>query len=175
MIRSKIACKQSVKGIVNVKKVLVLGILSAVILPLLVFGCKAEQTSTTTPLVPALQGGQEAVRVTITTDEFGEQNHIVRDVELTPPGSLIVTLGTNPTTGYQWEEAVIGDTSLIEQDSRNYVAPPTTGGTVGAPGKAVWVFNSLKTGTTTISMSYSRLWTGGEKDTWTLVLNLTVK
>ena len=140
------------------KKLPVAGIIFLLVLPLLLTGCKQ----------------QAAKSINITTDEFGQQNNIVRSVELTQPGSLNVTLGANPTTGYQWDEANIDDKTVIEQKSRNYVAPTATG-VVGAPGKDVWVFNSLKAGTTTIHFGYSRPWEGGEKDSWTLVLNVTVK
>ncbi len=139
------------------KKLLVAGIIFLLVLPLILSSCT-----------------KEAQTINITTDEFGQQNNIVRSVELTQPGSLNVTLGANPTTGYQWVEAAIADKTIIEQESHNYVAP-TAAGVVGAPGKDVWVFNSLKTGTTTIKFSYSRPWEGGEKDAWTLVLNVTVK
>ena len=156
------------------KKALILSVLVVLFLPLLVLGCQTEAPPT--PPVPPLNGGPEAVTVEISTDEFGAQNHIVKNVELTPPGSLIVSLGANPTTGFQWvASANISDPSVIEQESHNYVEPQASGNIVGAPGKDVWVFNSLKAGTATISMSYSRPWEGGEKDTWTLTLNITVK
>ena len=157
------------------KKLLVLGLIVVLWVPLLLAGCR--QTEQTPAPVPPLHGGQEAVMIEISTDEFATQSHAVKSVELTPPGSLIVSLGSNPTTGFQWGEAVISDPSVIEQESHNFV-PPQTGNVtpaVGAPGKDVWVFNSLKAGTATISLSYSRPWEGGEKDVWTLTLNVTVK
>ncbi len=158
------------------KKILVFSLISVLLLPLLIFGCSPEAPPT--PPVPPLHGGQEAVLIEISTDEFMAQNHIVREVALIPPGSLIVSLGSNPTTGFGWAEAAaISAPSVIEQESHNFVGPQAGGGTpvVGAPGKDVWVFNSLKPGTATISMSYSRPWEGGEKDEWTLTINVTVK
>jgi predicted secreted protein len=125
--------------------------------------------------MPALNGGQEAVTIEFSCDEFAADNHITRDVEIIRPGSLIVSLCSNATTGFQWEEtAGISDTSVIVQQSHSFVEPQA-GDSVGAPGKDVWVFDSAGAGTATVSMSYSRPWEGGEKDAWTLTLNVTVK
>jgi inhibitor of cysteine peptidase len=136
-----------------------------------------SENETETTAVPPLNGGEEAKTVTISVDEFGAENHIVKNIELTKPGSLIVTLGANPTTGYSWAaSANISDPAVIGQDSHNYVTLNTgNNSVVGAPGKDVWVFNSLKAGTSNITFSYSRPWQGGEQNTWTLVLNVTVK
>jgi predicted secreted protein len=157
------------------KKFCILGLVSILVLPLTVLGCKSADVPA--PPVPAYQGGQEAKTIEISTDDFMAQNHMTRDVELIIPGSLIVSLGSNATTGFQWGEAEISDPSVITQQSHNFVAPPASGNepVVGAPGKDVWVFDSQEAGTATIKMSYSRPWEGGEKDVWTLTINVTVK
>lgn len=125
--------------------------------------------------VPALHGGQEAKMIELSTDDFMADNHIARNVELIRPGSLIVSLGANPSTGFQWGEAEINSPSIVSEQSHNYVPPQTEGPTAGAPGKDVWVFDSVSPGKATIRMSYSRPWEGGEKDEWTLIINVTVK
>jgi predicted secreted protein len=157
------------------KKTLLFGLASILLLPLLIIGC--NEAVRTTPIlpstVPALNGGQEAKIIELTLDDFTAQNNIVKDIELIRPGSLIVSLGSNSSTGYQWGEAEIGNTSAVAQASRNTVAPSTT--VVGAAGKDVWTFNSKAAGQTTIKMSYSRPWEGGEKDTFTLTINVSVK
>lgn len=143
------------------------------LLPLLVIGCKSAEPAT--PSVPPLNPGQKGATIEVTIDEFTSNKNITKSVELTPPGSLIVTLGSNKTTGYQWgENAVNSNPVVIEQESHTYVAPTSTG-VVGAAGKEVWVFNSLKAGMATITMSYSRLFDATTKDKWTLTLNVTVK
>jgi predicted secreted protein len=137
-------------------------------------GATNQPPSTASPSVVK----PEDVIMDITSDEFSTQKNIVKDVELVQPGSLTVNLGSNPTTGFQWtESAAISDPAVIRQVSHTYVAPQTSGDPplVGAGGKEVWVFNSLKTGTTTISMSYGRPWENGEKGVWTLTLNVKVK
>jgi inhibitor of cysteine peptidase len=155
------------------KKILLSGLITVLLLPLLITGCKAAEPAA--PEVPPLHGGQEAKMIEISTDDFGAQPHVTRDVELIRPGSLIISLGANPTTGFQWGEADISDTAVITQQSHNFVPPQTEGPLAGAPGKDVWVFDSAAPGKATIKMSYSRPWEGGEKDVWTLAVNVTVK
>jgi inhibitor of cysteine peptidase len=158
------------------KKLALFGLVSILLLPLLMLGCKTEEPSTspTASKVPALNGGQEAKMLELTIGDFSEQNNIVKDIELILPGSLTVSLDSNPTTGYQWGEAEISAPSVIAQVSRNFVEPEDTG-VVGSGGTDVWTFDSKAAGTATIKMSYGRPWEGGEKDTFTLTINVTVK
>ena len=158
------------------KKIIVFGLVSILLIPLLVAGCTKEEPAT--PEVPPLNGGQEAKMIELTTDDFMAENHITRNVEIISPGSLIVSLGANPTTGFQWSEAAeVSAPSVIKQVEHNYVEPQASGEepAVGAPGKDVWVFDSQQAGDGTIKMSYSRPWEGGEKGEWTLTINVTVK
>ncbi len=147
------------------KKAIVLSLILVLLLPLLALGCKSEE-----PAAPET--------IELSCDDFAAQNHITRNVELSKSGSLTVSLCSNPTTGFSWGETPeVSAPSVIAQESHNFVEPQVGGDVpiVGAPGKDVWVFNSLEAGTATISMSYSRPWEGGEKDVQTLVLNVTVK
>jgi predicted secreted protein len=159
-----------------VKKTLILGLVSLLLLPLLMLGCKTVEpiTHPIESTVPAINGGQESKTIELTIDDFMTENNIVKNIELIRPGSLIVRLGSNPTTGYEWGEAEINAPAVVAQASREFVGPEDTG-MVGAGGTEVWVFNAQTTGTTTIKMSYSRPWEGGEKDTFTLTINVTVK
>jgi predicted secreted protein len=166
------------------KKSVILGLVFSLMLPLFVLGCSQEEEPAVQPApssVPALNGGEEAAMIEISTDEFMAQKNIVRDIELVYPGSLIVSLGSNPTTGFQWDEEaaiaqIIMGEPILEQVSHNYVEPQSgEEPLVGAPGKDVWVFDSKATGTTTVKFSYSRPWEGGEKGEWTLRINVTVK
>jgi inhibitor of cysteine peptidase len=158
------------------KKSLIIGLVSILLLPILVIACdKAASTSS----VPALNGGQEAKIIELTLDDFAAQNNIVKNIELIVPGSLIVSLGSNPTTGYSWGDAEIGDMAKVAEATRQFVEPTaTTNGDamiVGAPGKDVWTFDSKATGTTTIKFSYGQPWEGGDKDAFSLTINVTVK
>ncbi|RJQ38581.1 MAG: hypothetical protein C4555_04860 [Dehalococcoidia bacterium] len=154
------------------KKRITLTLATLLLLPVLVLGCGSNEPAT--PEVPPLNGGEPAKTLELTDDDFTAQAHIIKDIELTRPGSLIVSLYANPSTGFSWaESANITPAGVIEQVSHEYVTPGTDA--VGAGGKDVWVFDSKETGSAAIGFSYSRPWEGGEKDVWTVTLNVTVK
>jgi inhibitor of cysteine peptidase len=112
--------------------------------------------------------------VEVSIDDFMSQKNIGQQVEVPVGGSLKVTLGSNRTTGFQWELTGIADPAVLQQDGESeYLSP--AGSVVGAGGREVWHFKALKSGTTTISMSYNRPWEGGEKGEWTYNLTVTVK
>lgn len=112
--------------------------------------------------------------INLSCDDFSANNNIAKSISVSAGSTFTVTLCSNATTGYMWSEnASIGDTSVVEQVSQQFVEPSSD--MIGAAGKQVWTFKALKAGTTTISMDYSRDWEGGEKGTWTFKLNATVK
>ena len=110
----------------------------------------------------------------ISYDVFMNEKHITKEIEINYPGSLTVSLASNPTTGFQWEEVKIGDSSAITEYEHKFVPPEATG-VVGASGKDVWTFKPLGRGTSTLIFEYSQPWDGGEKDEWTLGLIVVVK
>ena len=139
------------------KKLVIFSLVSLLLLPLLAVGC----------------GGGGDKTIELASSDFAKQNNIVKNIELGKSDSLTVKLGANPTTGYSWEEADISNTAVIAQASRDYTAPEA--GLVGAGGTEVWVFNSKNTGSATIKFSYGQPWENGEKDAFTLTINVTVK
>ena len=155
------------------KKTIILSLLVILVLPILVMGCSKTSAANET-------SDKQTKSIEISIDEFSTENNITRDVELSYPGTLVVTLGSNPSTGYQWNETPVLVTAskypILSQESHEFIAPQSTdGGIVGAPGKEVWVFDSIRTGYTAISFNYSRPWEGGDKDTWTLSINVNVQ
>ncbi len=120
-----------------------------------------------------------AKQVSADIDDFTKVQHISKKVEVAVDGSLTVTLGSNPTTGFRWSEsAEISDQTVLQQTGHEFIAPEGEGGSPPAPGTAgqeVWTFKALKKGTTEVSMEYSRPWEGGEKAEWTFVLTVVVK
>lgn len=123
--------------------------------------------------------GEKKVTVTaveVSYDELTSSQHISRQIEITYPGTLQVTLYSNPTTGYSWsEDAEIADSKVMQQESHEYTPLPSNGNMVGTGGKEVWIFKTLTQGKTELSMEYSQPWSGGEKKTWTFELIVTVK
>ncbi len=83
-----------------------------------------------------------------------KQNNITQNVTLAVGNTLKLQLGANYSTPYRWQaDTKIGDSSVVEQTSHQYVQPSTDA--LGAPGTEVWMFTALKPGTTTISTYYS--------------------
>jgi len=114
--------------------------------------------------------------VEISCDSSIESNHISLDFapEIEVNDSLTVTLCSNPTTGFDWEEAEISDKTVLEEESRQFVSPEAEN-VVGGAGKVIWTFKALKKGTTRVSIDYSRPWEGGEKGHWTFKIAVVVK
>jgi len=97
-----------------------------------------------------------------------------QEVEIAVGGSLTVTLESNASTGFQWELVSISDETVLEKVANTYEAPEDTG-MVGAPGKEIWTFTTLKKGTSTISMEYSQPWENGTQAAETFDLTIVVK
>lgn len=114
------------------------------------------------------------VSLEATCDDFGNQQHMSKEVEVSVDGSLTVTLCSNATTGYEWSEtAQISDQTILQQTDHKFVPPESE--LVGAPGQEVWTFKALRKGESTISMEYSQPWEGGEKAGWTFKVDVVVK
>ena len=113
--------------------------------------------------------------VEVSCNDFFQQPHASKQIEVSAGNTFTVTLCSNPTTGYKWADlAAISDETVVRQISHEFIAPENTG-VVGAPGKEVWAFKTLKQGTSTISIDYSRPWEGGEKGTWSFNMTVVVK
>lgn len=64
-----------------------------------------------------------------------------------------VILDDNPSTGYSWR--VITDDSEIYKVIKNFYLP-TNVGSVGSPGKSIWIIRAINTGRGSITFRYSR-------------------
>lgn len=88
---------------------------------------------------------------------------------------LVITLESNPTTGFRWELAEPIDESLLVLIESRYVpGADAKAGLVGAGGTEAWIFETLAVGETTITMEYSRPWDGGEKAVETFEVTVTI-
>ena len=97
-----------------------------------------------------------------------------KEVTLAAGGTLTVTLESNITTGYSWNEtANIGDKLVLQQTGHRYEPPATPA--LGAGGKEVWTINALKAGKSTISMEYRRPFEPGVAPAKTFTLTVVVK
>jgi len=96
----------------------------------------------------ACTGGSNNVNV--------DSSYSGKQVELSVGQSLVVTLESNATTGYSWALVQNSDDSVLNETGHEYITPQTT--LIGAGGNEEWTFKTLKKGTSTISMGYSRPW-----------------
>ena len=111
----------------------------------------------------------------IPCDDFSRDQHFTWEVRVNRGDSVVVTLCSNPTTGYQWSEsAQVSDEAVLRQTDHEY-KPAEDKNIVGGAGREVWTFKALDQGTTTVSMEYSRPWEGGEKGLWTFIATVTVE
>lgn len=108
-----------------------------------------------------------------------------KEVKIPVDGSLIVTLESNPTTGFKWqyEEEVkdtlhiltgIPDETVLALVGQKFVAPEA-GAPPGTGGEEVWTFKAVGKGTTELSLEYSQPWEGGTKAAKTFTLTVIVK
>ena len=79
-------------------------------------------------------------------------------VELKAGQALIVSLASNPSTGYGWHVAEI-DESILKQVGEAEFAQETGGEQlVGAGGTETLRFEAVASGTTTLTLTYDRAW-----------------
>jgi len=118
----------------------------------------------------------QSVSVDVSCDDFSKSStkHIEKkEVKVTPGNTVVVTLCSNPTTGFKWELGKITDKDVLENVDNKYISPEETG-LVAASGKEVWTFKALKKGESTVSLEYSRSWEGGEKAEWKFSVTVVV-
>ena len=117
--------------------------------------------------------GMEEIAIT-TSDEFDHNQHIQKEVEIAKGENLVVTLFSNGTTGFSWDEnAQIADMDIIQQLKHDVIRTETN--VLGAADAEQWTFQAKNAGKTTVHLEYSRPWEGGEKGVWTFDLTVTVK
>lgn len=81
-------------------------------------------------------------------------------VELKPGQTLVITLDSNPSTGYDWG---VGkqNTELLSLEEDAYVPPENA--RIGQGGTHRFVFKALKQGSDVLELAYYRPWEGVEK------------
>lgn len=78
-------------------------------------------------------------------------------VQLNSGQNLILTLPSNPTTGYRW---AIQDSAggVLRALSPEVYSNPEDGGVVGSAGLSTWRFQAFATGTGRLRLTYSQPW-----------------
>ena len=88
------------------------------------------------------------------------ENNNGQDYSLAVGQTFILSLPSNPSTGYSWDFAQIYDNKLLELTADNaYLDKENTGDlTVGQGGRSYWKFKALQNGTTELNLQYARPW-----------------
>jgi len=99
-----------------------------------------------------------------------EYNSPSQPIEAKVGESFMITLESNPTTGYKWEASF--DQNLLKLVKSEYKRDESKAGLVGAGGKEYFIFQGVKSGDAQIKMTYKRSWEQSASDK---VLTFTVK
>ncbi len=112
----------------------------------------------------------EPEEVNVDEDDDGSQ------VELMQGQILVVTLESNPTTGYSWE-VVETQESILEQMGEAEFKPSQTGEPplVGAGGWEIFRFKAIGAGQMTLRLAYRRPWEEGAEPIQTFSIQVVVK
>ena len=97
-------------------------------------------------------------------------------VELEQGQILVVTLESNPTTGYRWEQ-VENQESILQQMGEAEFKPSETGEPplVGAGGWEIFRFKAISAGQMTLQLVYHRSWEEGVEPLKTFSLQVVVR
>jgi len=112
----------------------------------------------------------EPEEVNVDEEDDGSQ------VELEQGQILVVTLKSNPTTGYRWE-VVETQESILEQMGEAEFKPSQTGEPplVGAGGWEIFRFKAISAGQTSLKLVYHRPWEEGVEPVDTFSIQVVVR
>ena len=144
----------------------------------------ASSTASTTPgrdaasparptSINAWRYGETAIAIDCATfssaASAGGKAAVTRDVTMGDHGTLVVTVCSNPSTGFRWGPPAYSR-RLLRYTGRSSAASTT--GLLGAAGTETFRFRARHAGTGTIRLTYGQPWVGGEKATWALTLRV---
>ena len=144
---------------------LVMAILSSSLIASSLMGCAAG--SDPRESVP------QTTTIEMSYDDLLDQKNITRTLTLNLGDTLQISLGSNPSTGFRWTPQMqITDPTVLAQAGHEVLGPSVA--RTGAAGREVWALQAIGPGATTVSTTYDRPWSGGEKDSWTFSAEVTV-
>ncbi len=119
------------------------------------------------------ESGPQTTTIEVSYDDLLDQKNITRTLTLNLGDTLQVSLGSNPSTGFRWTPQMqITDATVLAQAGHEVLGPSVA--RPGAAGREVWALQAIGPGATTVSTTYDRPWSGGEKDSWTFSAEVTV-
>ena len=81
-----------------------------------------------------------------------------KTVKVAVDGIVILTLESNPTTGFSWTKADKVDKDILKLEKNDYIQNANPNGLVGVGGKTVIVYKALKKGKAKIDLTYMQPW-----------------
>jgi predicted secreted protein len=118
----------------------------------------------------------KAVELGASCDQFGAQKSITQTTDVSVGDQIKVTLCSNPTTGFSWQEPEISDTGAVSLVDKSFGAPVGEAAkVVGAAGTDTITLKATAKGTSTVVLRYSQPWAGGTSSEWTYTLTVTVR
>ncbi len=102
-------------------------------------------------LTVLISGCNSANEVKLDIGDSGSQ------VEVKKGQTLVISLESNPTTGYGWEVMKINDSMLEQMGEAEFKTSPSHD-VVGAGGVEVFRFQIKEVGTTYLELGYRRFW-----------------
>jgi inhibitor of cysteine peptidase len=110
-------------------------------------------------------------------DQLSSQKHVSQQADLAVGDVLKVTLCSNPTTGFSWQEPAISDAAVISLVDKAFstAAASGTAPLVGSAGTDAITLKATAKGSSTVVLQYSQPWAGGTSGEWTYTLTVTVK
>ena len=118
----------------------------------------------------------KAAEMGASCDQFGAQKSITQTAEMSVGDQVKITLCSNPSTGFSWQEPEISDAATVSLADKTFGAPVAgSGQVVGAAGTDYVTLKGTAKGTSTVALRYSQPWLGGTSSEWTYTLTVTVR
>ena len=109
-------------------------------------------------------------------DQFAAQKSITDTTETAVGDQVKVTLCSNPSTGFAWQEPEISDAAIVSVADKSFSAPVAgESPAVGAAGTDSITLKATAKGTSTVVLRYSQPWVDGTSSEWTYTLAVTVR
>jgi predicted secreted protein len=111
-------------------------------------------------------------------DLFSSQKSVSQQAEVAVGDLVKVTLCSNPTTGFSWQEPEFSDTAVVSLVDKTFgaaVSEGTSAPLVGAPGTDSITLKATAKGSSNMVLKYSQPWVGGTSAEWTYTLAVTVR
>jgi inhibitor of cysteine peptidase len=105
-------------------------------------------------------------------EAFAASPAAVESVDVAAGSSVVLSLCSNPSTGYRWSEPASSDPSVASVGGWIYAAPESD--LLGASGNEHVTIVADAPGRAVITASYDQPWEGGAKGDWTVALTVNV-